>query len=183
MTPADQSSGAVPDRSSPSQASPSRGPHHGHDPSPDGSGQPVPDGDNLGEVRRHSVGLCVGALLDPRFFPSETRFLRILSPLDPQAFSTLGKQLWGIIEERVQTTARITTGRLNVPYVWSPVESPTTPSAVASLNSAVPSTASAVYRWASWNLGHGDTDKRFPWAPPPPERESCNPVSPLDWQP
>jgi hypothetical protein len=29
--------------------------------------------------------------------------------------------LWGIIEERVQTTARSTTGRLNAQYVWSPV--------------------------------------------------------------
>ena len=106
--------GTVPDRSSPNPALPSRGPHHGHDPRPDGSGQPAPRSDDLGQVRGHSVGFHVGALLDPRFFSGETRFLRILSPLEPLAFSTLGKQLWGIIEERVQTTARITTGRLNV---------------------------------------------------------------------
>jgi hypothetical protein len=43
---------------------------------------------------------------------------------------------------------------------------PTMPSAVASLNSAVSSTASAVYRWASWYSGHGDTVKRLPWAHP-----------------
>ena len=170
--------GTVPDRLSPDPALPSRRPHHDHDLSPDGSGQPAPRSDDLGQVRGHSVGFHVGALLDPRCFSGETRFLRILSPLEPLAFSTRGKQLWGIIEERVQTTARITTGRLNVQYVWSPVESPTTPSAVASLNSAVPSTASAVYRWASWNLGHGHTVKRFPWASPPPARESSNPVAP-----
>ena len=57
MTPADQSSGAVPDRSSPSQASPSRSPHHGHNPSPDGSGQAVPDGGQFGHLRRDRIGL------------------------------------------------------------------------------------------------------------------------------
>ncbi len=174
---------AVPDRSWPSPASPSRGSNDGEDPHPDGGWQATPDGDNLGQVRRHSVGFRVVALLDPRFFPSETRFLRILSHLEPRAFSARGKQLWGIIEERVQTMARITTGRLNVQYVWSPVESPPKLSAVASLNSAVPSTASPVYRWACWNLRHGDTVKRLPWAPPPPARETFSPVSPLDWQP
>ncbi len=175
--------GAVPDRSWPSPASPSRGSNDGEDPHPDGGWQATPDGDHLGQVRGHNVGFHVDALLAPWFFPSETRFLRILSHLEPRAFSARGKQLWGIIEERVQTMARNTSGRLNVQYVWSPVESPPKPSAVASLNSAVPSTASAVYRWASWYPGHGDAVKRFPWASPPPARESRNPVSPRDWQP
>jgi len=49
--------GTVPDRSSLNPASPSRGPHHGHDPCPDGIGQPVPDGGQLGHVRRDCVGL------------------------------------------------------------------------------------------------------------------------------
>lgn len=160
---------AVPDRSWPSPASPSRGSNDGEDPHPDGGWQATPDGDHLGQVRGHNVGFHVDALLDPWFFPSETRFLRILSHLEPRAFSARGKQLWGIIEERVQTMARITTGGLNVQDVWSPVESPPKPSAVASLNSAVPSTASAVYRWACWNLGHGDDVKRFPWALPTSE--------------
>ena len=72
--------GTVPDRSSPNPALPSRGPHHGHDPSPDGSGQAVADGDNLGEVRRHSVGFCVGALLHTRSTPGKTRDSHFLSP-------------------------------------------------------------------------------------------------------
>jgi len=56
---------AVPDPSPPNPASPSRGPHHGHDPSPDGIGQAVPHGGQFGQVRGHSVGFHVGALLDP----------------------------------------------------------------------------------------------------------------------
>ena len=156
---------------------------HRQHPHADSRGQPAPCSDNLDEVRRHSVGFHVGALLDPRFFSGETRFLRILSPLEPLAFSTRGKQLWGIIEERVQTMARITTGRLNVQYVWSPVESPTKPSAVAPLNSAVPSTASAVYRWACWNLGHGDDVKRFPWASPPQRGKHSARFRPLTGSP
>ena len=119
----------------------------------------------------------------PPFFQSETRFLRILPHLEPRAFSARGKQLRGIIEERVQTMARITTGRLNVQYVWSPVESPTKPSAVAPLNSAVPSTASAVYRWACWNLGHGDDVKRFPWASPPQRGKHSARFRPLTGSP
>ena len=174
---------AVLDRSWPSPASPSRGSNDGEDPHPDGIGQATPDGDNLGQVRGHNVGFHVDALLDPWFFPSETRFLRILSHLEPRAFSARGKQLWGIIEERVQTMARITTGRLNVQYVWSPVESPTKPSAVAPLNSAVPSTASAVYRWACWNLGHGDDVKRFPWASPPQRGKHSARFRPLTGSP
>ena len=47
----------VPDRSSPSQASSSRGPHHRHDPSPDGMGQAVPDGSQLGHFRWDRHGL------------------------------------------------------------------------------------------------------------------------------
>jgi hypothetical protein len=47
----------VPDRSSPSQASSSRGPHHRHDPSPDGMGQAVPDGGQLSHLRRDRIGL------------------------------------------------------------------------------------------------------------------------------
>jgi hypothetical protein len=52
-------SGAVPDRSSPDPASPFRGPHHGHDPSPDGFWQAMPDVDNLGQVRGHRVGFAL----------------------------------------------------------------------------------------------------------------------------
>ena len=140
----------VPDRSSPSQASSSRGPHHGHDPSPDGissrcqmaassatsggiasasvrlpnrsawsavapatplletallrppspipwpSGEPavndcpdtaavvlgerVPVFDHVLEVGGKCAGFCAAALGECRFFSSETRFLRILSP-------------------------------------------------------------------------------------------------------
>ena len=51
--------GAVPDRLLPSPASPSRGPHHGRDPSPGGIGQATPDGDNLGQVWRHSDGFAL----------------------------------------------------------------------------------------------------------------------------
>jgi hypothetical protein len=51
------SPGTVRDRSSPSQASPSRSPHHGHDPSPDRIGQPVPDGGQLGHLCRDRIGL------------------------------------------------------------------------------------------------------------------------------
>ena len=43
-----------PRRQSPS---PSRGPHHGHDPSPDGIGQAVPDGGQLGHLCRDRLGL------------------------------------------------------------------------------------------------------------------------------
>ena len=174
---------AVLDRSWPSPASPSRGSNDGEGPRSDGGWQPPPRSDDLGQVRRHSVGFHVGALLAPPFFQSETRFLRILPHLEPRAFSARGKQLWGIIEEQVQTMARITTGRLNVQYVWSPVESPTKPSAVAPLNSAVPSTASAVYRWAYWNLGHGDDVKRFPWASPPQRGKHSARFRPLTGSP
>jgi len=38
-------------------SSPSRGPHHRHDPSPDGMGQAVPDGSQLGHLRRDRHGL------------------------------------------------------------------------------------------------------------------------------
>ena len=82
--------GTVPDRLSPDPALPSRRPHHDHDLSPDGSGQPAPRSDDLGQVRGHSVGFHVGALLDPRFFSGETRFLRILSPLDHWPFPSEG---------------------------------------------------------------------------------------------
>ena len=38
-------------------ASPSRSPHHGHDPGPDSSGQAVPDGGQLGHLGRDRLGL------------------------------------------------------------------------------------------------------------------------------
>ena len=44
-------------RSSPDPALPSRGPLHGHDPSPDGIGQAVPDGGQLSQLRRDRLGL------------------------------------------------------------------------------------------------------------------------------
>ena len=48
---------AVRDRSSPSPASRSRGPHHGHDPSPNGIAQAVPEGGQLAT----SVGIASGS--------------------------------------------------------------------------------------------------------------------------
>ena len=71
----------VPDRSSPSPAAPSRGSNDGEDPRSDGGWQPPPRSDDLGQVRGNSVGFRVGAWLDPRSSPSETRLLRILSLL------------------------------------------------------------------------------------------------------
>jgi hypothetical protein len=38
-------------------SSPTRSPHHGHDPSPDGIGQAVPDGGQLGHLGRDRLGL------------------------------------------------------------------------------------------------------------------------------
>jgi len=48
---------AVRDRSSPCPASRSRGPHHGHDLSPNGIGQAAPDGGQVGHRRRDRLGL------------------------------------------------------------------------------------------------------------------------------
>jgi hypothetical protein len=38
-------------------SSPSRGPHHRHDPSPDGIGQAVPHGGQFGHLERDRAGL------------------------------------------------------------------------------------------------------------------------------
>jgi hypothetical protein len=59
--------GAVPDRSSPDRASPSRGPHYGHDPSPDGSGQPAPRSDDLCQVRGTALDFTLVLCSTPGF--------------------------------------------------------------------------------------------------------------------
>jgi hypothetical protein len=77
---------AVLDRSWPSPASPSRGSNDGEGPRSDGGWQPPPRSDDLGQVRRHSVGFHVGALLAPPFFQSETRFLSSCPTLNHELF-------------------------------------------------------------------------------------------------
>ena len=54
---------AVPDRSSPSPDSRSRGPHHGRDASPSGIGQAVPDGGQFGHLGRDHLGFNDAARL------------------------------------------------------------------------------------------------------------------------
>jgi len=57
MTSADQSLEQSAIARRPNPASPSRGPHHGHDPSPDGIRQTVPDGGQLSHLGRDHLGV------------------------------------------------------------------------------------------------------------------------------